>query len=66
MVDWHMKIDNIGLRDIADLSEKCFLNSAYEELVCFNVMLSYYRNVTYVKTDDKIFTLMPIPQFLQI
>jgi hypothetical protein len=31
--------DDIGLQDIADLSEKCFLNSAYEELLCFYFML---------------------------
>jgi hypothetical protein len=45
--------DNVVLQDIADLSEKCFLNSAYEEVVCFNFMLSYYKNVAYLKTDDK-------------
>jgi hypothetical protein len=47
-----VKTDDIGLRDIADLSEKCFQNSAYEELVCFNFMLSY-KNVAYLKTNDK-------------
>jgi hypothetical protein len=60
-----VKTDDIELRDIADLSQKCFLNSAYEKLVCFNFMLSYYKNVAYLKTDDKqIITLMSIPQFL--
>jgi hypothetical protein len=48
-----VKTDDIGLQDIADLSQKSFLNSAYEELLCFNFMLSYYKNVTYLKTDDK-------------
>jgi hypothetical protein len=47
-----VKRDDIGLQDIADPSEKYFLNSAYEELVCFNFMLSY-KNVAYLKTDDK-------------
>jgi hypothetical protein len=53
MIDWHVKTDHIGLRDTADVSEKCFVNSAYEELLCFNFMLSYYKNVAYLKTDDK-------------
>jgi hypothetical protein len=50
--------DDIGFRDIADLSQKCFLNSAYEELLCFNFMLSYYKTVAYLKRDDeqKIYT----------
>jgi hypothetical protein len=47
-----VKADDIALQDIADLSEKCILNSAYEELVCFNFMLIYYKNVAYLKTDD--------------
>jgi hypothetical protein len=48
-----VKTDDIGLRDIADLIEKCFLISAYEELLCFNFMLSYYKNVAYLKTDKQ-------------
>jgi hypothetical protein len=44
--------DDIGFRDIADLSEKFFLISAYEELLCFNFMISY-KNVAYLKTHDK-------------
>jgi hypothetical protein len=45
--------DDIGLRDKADISQRCFQNSAYEELVCFNFMLSYYKTLAYFKTDDK-------------
>jgi hypothetical protein len=45
--------DDIGLRYIAHLSQKCFENSAYEELVWFNFMLNYYKTVAYLKTDDK-------------
>jgi hypothetical protein len=48
-----VKTDDIGFRDIADLSETCFLNSAYEDLVCFNFMLSYYKTVAYLKTHEK-------------
>jgi hypothetical protein len=45
--------DDIGLRDIEHLSQKRFQKSAYEELLCFNFMWSYYKNVAYLKTDDK-------------
>jgi hypothetical protein len=48
-----VKTDDIELPDIADLSQKCFQNSVYEELLCFNFMLSYYKTVAYLKTDDK-------------
>jgi hypothetical protein len=47
-----VKTDDIGLLEVADVSEKCYQNSAYKELLCFNFMLSY-KNVGYLKTDDK-------------